>query len=101
VTACGSCKNRRFGLKDFLYRQGEKIGELGTTLAVTNNKQFLVTAYIPSSLIAFAMMMEAIRSFETYVLTRATQRHIPEDDILHIHRLENLTSYIPLTDWAL
>jgi hypothetical protein len=27
-------------------------------------------------------MMEAIPSSETTVLTRATQRHIPEDDIL-------------------
>jgi hypothetical protein len=30
-------------------------------------------------------MMEAIRSSETYVLTRSTQRHIPGDDILHSH----------------
>jgi hypothetical protein len=29
-------------------------------------------------------MMEAIRSSETSVLTRATQRHIPEDDVLQV-----------------
>jgi hypothetical protein len=46
-------------------------------------------------------MMEAIRSFKTSVLTRATRRNIPEDDILHSHRLGNFKSYIALTGWAL
>jgi hypothetical protein len=31
------------------------------------------------------------------VLTRATRRHIPEDDILHSHRRGNLKSYKVLT----
>jgi hypothetical protein len=35
------------------------------------------------------------------VLSRATQRHIPEDRILHSHRHEDLKSYIALTGWAL
>jgi hypothetical protein len=48
-----------------------RIGELGT-LAVTSNS--------PSS-------------SETWVLTRATWRNIPEDDILHSNRRENLKSY--------
>jgi hypothetical protein len=30
-------------------------------------------------------MMEAMRSFETLVLTRATRRNIPEDDILQLY----------------
>jgi hypothetical protein len=38
-------------------------------------------------------MMEAIR---TSVLTRAVRRHIPEDDVLHSHRRENLKSYVAL-----
>jgi hypothetical protein len=38
-------------------------------------------------------MMEAIRSSETSVLTRAIKCHIPEDGILHIHRRENLKFY--------
>jgi hypothetical protein len=38
-------------------------------------------------------MMEAIRSSETLAPTRATQRDIPEDVILHIHRCENLKFY--------
>jgi hypothetical protein len=38
------------------------------------------------------MMMEAIRSSDTSVLTRATRRHIPEDDVLHSHDRGNLKS---------
>jgi hypothetical protein len=55
----------------------------------------------PSSLILFTLMMEAILFSETSVLTRVTQRHISEDDVLHSRRCENLKSYIALTGWAL
>jgi hypothetical protein len=40
------------------------------------------------------------RTSETSVLTKATQRNISEDGILHSHHRENLKSYIALTDWA-
>jgi hypothetical protein len=37
-------------------------------------------------------MMDAIRSSETSVLTRAKRRNISEDGIIHSHRRENLKS---------
>jgi hypothetical protein len=44
--------------------------------------RLLVTAsVVPSSLILVTLKMEAIRSSETSVLTRAKWRHIPEDGI--------------------
>jgi hypothetical protein len=53
-----------------------RIGELGTTLAVTINRRTLLS------------------SSETMVLTRAIMCNIPEDTIIYSHRRENLKSYM-------
>jgi hypothetical protein len=45
-------------------------------------RRLLVTATVPSSPIHVIVMMKAVRSSETAVLTGATRRNIPEDGIL-------------------
>jgi hypothetical protein len=81
VTPYSSCKNRRFTWPNRLLHQDEE-------------NQLLVTGIlVPSSPTLLTLMMEAIRSSKTSVLTRATERHFPEDGILHSHRRENLRSY--------
>jgi hypothetical protein len=59
------------------------------------------TNVVHSSPILFTLMMGAIRSSDTLVLTRATRCHIAEDGILHSHCRENQKSYITLTGRAL
>jgi hypothetical protein len=57
--------------------------------------KLLVTANVVCSALSLStLMMEAICFSETSVLSRASRRHNPEDDILHSHRRENLKSYL-------
>jgi hypothetical protein len=64
--------------------------------------RLLVTAnVVPSSPILVTMMIDVLSFSETWVLTRTARRNIPEDDILHSPRRENLKYFIALTGWAL
>jgi hypothetical protein len=70
-------------------------------LVRTDVSEEFSASIIISSPILVILMREALNSPETSVLTRATQRNIPEDAILHNHRREHLKSYIALTGCAL
>jgi hypothetical protein len=89
----GSFKNRRFGGLIASIIRVTRIDGIATTLAVTSN--------VVPSLPVLVTLMEAIRSSETSIPTRPILRNIPEDDILHSHRRENLEPYIALTGWTL
>jgi phosphoglycerate-specific signal transduction histidine kinase len=54
--------------------------------AIISVLRLLVTANVSGSSILVVLMMEVIRASKTLVLTRATQRSIPDYGILHSHR---------------
>jgi hypothetical protein len=49
---------------------------------------------VPNSSILVTLIMDALSSSATSVLSRATRRNIPEDGFIHSHRREGLKSYM-------
>jgi hypothetical protein len=70
VTPRGSCKNRRFGGTYRFSHQDDK------------NRELVTANFVPSSPILVTLIMEALRPFETSVLTRVTRHYISEDVII-------------------
>jgi hypothetical protein len=76
VALCRSCVNPRFGGTYRLHLQGEQVSHDSSPLADFST-----------------LKVEAIGSSEMWVDAKSTQRHIPEDDILHSHRCESLKCF--------
>jgi hypothetical protein len=68
------------------FSSNEHITSISTVKIISELRALTVT----SSLILFNLMLEAIRSSETSLLTRVTRRHIPGDGILYSRHREIL-----------
>jgi hypothetical protein len=68
-----------------------RIGELGTTLAVSSNRRSVRRLLIIGKIIPIRRLLltaNAVPSSPILVITRATRRNIPQDGILNSHRRE-------------
>jgi hypothetical protein len=79
VMPCGACKNRHFLGTYHLHHKGDNNWQ-ARSVSVTSNQS---TLRINTCILLVTVMIEAIHSSETLVLTRDTQCNIPEDGILN------------------
>jgi hypothetical protein len=79
VTPCGSCKNRYFRGTYRFHHKGDQNQQ--ATVFLRSVLRLLFGVNVPSSPILAALIMEAIRSSEMSVLTKASRRNIPEEGI--------------------
>jgi hypothetical protein len=91
-SAKGKCENsasRRIKTKNKKDLELKNLPKLEEWRLLRSVHRLLVTAnVVPSSPILVTLMMEALSSYETSVLTRATRRKFQEDVILHSHSCE-------------
>jgi hypothetical protein len=89
VMPCGSGKNRSSEGMYHLNHQGNKNRRARNNVSFSVLRLLVTANVVPRSPILFTLTMEAIRSSETQIFTRATRRDIPEDSILHHHLLSS------------
>jgi hypothetical protein len=73
--------------------RSKRIGKLGKTSSIflhSGLRLLVIANVVPRLSILVNLMMQAIHSSETSVLTSAKRRNIPGDGILYSHRRDNL-----------
>jgi hypothetical protein len=88
VMPFGTCKNQRFGRSYRLHHQGDKNRRARNNVSSNSQpkqaaKKYCVILFLRNKQILVTLMMEAMHSSETSILTRVTRRNISDDNILH------------------
>jgi hypothetical protein len=89
VMPCGSVRTDVSEELTTSFFRVTRISELLDLVFLRSVRWLLVTASVVPSSPILVILMEALSSSETSVLTRATRRNIPKDGNLHSHRRKN------------